>query len=89
MLAEFEAPHRLSWESLCQHYRGHPETLLQATIVHILSRTATFFLRGCVEITLLLWHTSAPGGQAPPKVRVMLVAAVRVSEILDLHLSKS
>ena len=40
MLAEFEGPHRPSRKSRCQPHRGRPETLLQATIVHILRRTA-------------------------------------------------
>lgn len=30
----------LAWRSRCQHHRGRPETLLQTTIAHILSRTA-------------------------------------------------
>ena len=40
MLAEFDRPYRPSWKSRCQHHRGRLETLLQTTIVHILSRTA-------------------------------------------------
>mmetsp|Transcript_70055 Transcript_70055/g.138918 ORF Transcript_70055/g.138918 Transcript_70055/m.138918 type:complete len:90 (+) Transcript_70055:304-573(+) len=46
MLAEFEAPRRLSWKSCCQHHQGRPETLLLTFIARILSRAANCLLRG-------------------------------------------
>ena len=41
MLAEFEALHRPSWKSRCQHHQSRPEMLQTITIAHTLIRAAT------------------------------------------------
>ena len=41
IVSEFEALHRPSWKSRCQHHRGRPEMLQTTTIDRTLNRAAT------------------------------------------------
>ena len=45
IVAEFEAAHRLSWKSRCQHHRGRPKMPLPSLSAPILSRQSPKCLR--------------------------------------------
>ena len=45
IVAEFEAAHRLSWKSRCQHHRGRPKMPLPSLSAPILSRQSRKCLR--------------------------------------------